>query len=198
MARDFHPITLITPYHVAACSVVSAFRTAGYSVCAPQWVHVDDKLRAIRGGHGADLIWAHWTWCERLPAWVWDRRVVTILRDPMECAISDYLRGNSGKAVAQARQWLNAWRRRKDVDQWLDFRALRLSRYGIDSIPHENATPSHPLKTAYKARDFRPVRTAMQRQWDCLMVIRREVLDLFALAGLSRRMEGTALETMHR
>lgn len=193
MARDFPPLSLITPYHVGACSIVSAFAAQGVSLCAPQWIHVREKVRLIEQARDCDVVWAHWTWIDKCPQWVLDRHVVTVLRDPMEIAISARLRGNAKKAVAQARQWLKLWRNMDRVDHWIDFRELDLSRYGLTELPHENATSNHALKTMYARGKHEQIRLEMHRQWECLMVVRDEIQDVFATAGLSHRLRGTPL-----
>jgi len=191
MARDLYPLSLITPYHVAACSVVSALESAGVDVCASRWAGTEAKIRAIRTAHNAAVVWAHWAWIDKCPAWVLERRVVVILRDPVECAISDYLRGNTGKRVRQAQQWLTLWRHRHAVDEWIDFKDLSMRHYGIEQLPRENTTAEHELKRLYAAGHHRKVRTQIQPQWDCLMVVRREVREVFAMAGLMHRLAPT-------
>jgi len=182
-AGSGEPLSLITIYHTGAYSTTSAFRAAGYSVYPEPGVGMLRKIAQMQSHPRANMWWAHWSWIERCK-WVMDRRVITILRDPVEIMISAYVRNMHHKAVRQAEQWMRLHRYRDRVDEWIDFRSIDFSRYGVGPIPHENATADHPLKQFYRDGSWREVRKVLGVQWDCLMTIRREVVEIFEDAGL--------------
>lgn len=178
------PISLVTIWHTGAYSACAAFRAAGYHVVPPGKIHSDEKARIIARSPDADVVWSHWSWIEKCPEWVLDRHVVVMLRDPIECAISAHLRGMDGKNITAAEQWLKLWRHRDRVDQWVRFPQLDFSRYGLGPLPHENATKAHPAKDLYRARRWSHARRQIAPLWDCLMVIRREIREVFDTAGM--------------
>lgn len=187
-------LALITPYHVGAVSVVRAFAAAGYSVCAPEWIPTDEKIAQITRSGDCDLIWAHWLWVDRCPDWLLDREVITILRDPVECAISDYLRGNARKAGNQAAQWKRLREHMHRVNYWADFLDLDFSRWGVEVGERHNATPDHELKQLYARGDHGAVRGVIEKQWRWLMTVDQIIREVFICAGLSHRLAGTPFE----
>ncbi len=187
------PLSLVTLYHTGAYSAVKGFRLAGRSVVPEGEIGLGKKLASIEAEPSVDVVWAHWSWINRAPEWVLERRVVTVLRDPVEIAISAIVRGHDHKVPQQARQWLQLWMRRDRVDDWVDFRELDFSGYGIVVMPHENATRNHELKNLYRDRRFKQLQIRMPRHWDLLRSIGEEIAEVFDAAGLAHRIAGNPI-----
>lgn len=185
------PVTLITLYHTGAYSAVRGFRDMGLNVCAPQGVGIPHKLAEIRDkGRDSDVLWLHWNWIHRAPSFVWKgREIVTVLRDPVEIAISAHLRGHEKKWPQQARQWSELHRFREAVDTWIDFRDLGagFARYGIESMPRENTTSDAPLKSEHRRGNTAFVEKALGNQYKALSVVWHEIASVFDVAGLGHR-----------
>ena len=179
------PLALVTIYHTGACSALAAFRRAGVPVVPREWAHVDDKVAAIHAAGPGTVVWAHWRWIERVPE-VLQRRVVTMLRDPVEATISAWLRNRGRKAAAVADQWRALFAYRYSVNKWIACPGLDFSWAGLETLPRENATGPHPVKAAYRAGDLDTVAETLGRHWRALMLVRGEIAEIFAHAGMQR------------
>ena len=202
LERSKNKIALITIFHTGAYSLCEAFRRAGCSVVPKGGIGVERKLGEINNFIDSDVIWVHWSWVFKAPTGLlFDREVITVLRDPVECMISAAIRNTKPKAVQQAEQWLNLYRFRDQVDQWIDFRELAKLQIGTKKMPHLNATGEDRRKDWYKEaiaenlkgteKPFKELAKTLEPQWQCLMVVRREIRDIFEFAGMSDILKGT-------
>lgn len=187
--------TLITLFHTGSYSICEAFRRKGLNVIPQGGIRTEEKIKQIADAPDDAIVWAHWAWADQIPRWrITECDVITVLRDPIECAMSAYLRGLDHKCIRHAEQWLLLWHEMNNVDHWIDFKTMDLSRVGLTKMPHLNATnPADEIKNDYKfaltvtpydGKRFKKVRFKIFRQWDCLMVVRREIRQIFRAAGM--------------
>jgi len=199
-------IALVSITHTAAYSACAALRRRGYDVVPRGGEHYIDKLGAIRAADASAVVWLHWQWADHLPLErLAGREVVTVLRDPMECAISAAARGLETKCDRHAAQWLRLSQHIDRVDTWIAWDELDSGwrqvfaraerRRGVNvvealaDLPRLNERPrtTPDLLAEYRAGTAsRLVKARLRRYLDCLRVVHREIDRSFAAAGAER------------